>query len=202
MQVAGLAVAQEREVALGHEGARQIVHALDPAHARLDAGQAGVGEPMPEEEPGDGQQVEVARDRRRHASVHPVARLQERPVEAAPVVRHEPCLRGQLSGDEPEERELVGVVGQEELGDPERLAVPAPQPDEEDDGARARGQPRRLGVQAHEWARRIDREGEAGQGDAVDRQRQGRLLDAHDEALGLLLDGTVEELGEPDCPLA
>ena len=51
-------------------------------------------------------------------------------------------------------------------------------------------------------AHRIDREGEAGQGDAVDRQRQGRLLDAHDEALGLLLDGTVEELGEPDCPLA
>ena len=55
----------------------------------------------------------------------PVARLDQRPVEAAPVVAHEPGVRRDPAGDLREEGGLVRVVGEEQLGLAEHRRPPS-----------------------------------------------------------------------------
>jgi len=92
------------------------VRPFDPADLRFDRRQSGRTKPVLPELSGDRKKVNVARNRRRLASVHPEACHDERPVEALAVVCHEPSVRGDAFTDEIEQRVLVGVVGKQKLG--------------------------------------------------------------------------------------
>ncbi len=112
---------------------RRDLPALDVAHARdteqlaFDGAQAGVLHAMPEHAAHERQQVEVAGVDRRRLAGHPVPGLEERPVEAAPVVGHEPCVRRDPARDLLEQRRLVRVIREQQLDLPEGVAVPARQ---------------------------------------------------------------------------
>ena len=62
-----------------------------PQQRFLRCAKARVGHPVAEDPPDEREQVEVAGMRRRSASAHPIAGDEQRPVEAAPVVGHEPA---------------------------------------------------------------------------------------------------------------
>ena len=79
---------------------------------------------------------------------HPVAGDQQRPVEAAAVVGHEPAVGRDVARERVKHGRLVGVVGEQQLDLPEPVALPPAETDEERDGPGGRREPGRLGVEA------------------------------------------------------
>lgn len=110
---------------------------------------------------------------------HPISCNQERPVEAAPVIGHEPRLRRDERRQAMEEGPLLGLIRQEQLNLPELLAFPPAKAHEEGDGAGCRSETRRLGVQADEGhvGRRLARE--ARECVPVDGDRARGSFDSH-----------------------
>ena len=97
--------------------------AAPPPRSAAERRSSGGGTDAPDE----GQQVEVAGMDRGRATRHPVARDEQRPVEAAPVVGDEPGRRRDARPSSVEERRLVGVVGEQQLDLPEAV-LPSHQP--------------------------------------------------------------------------
>lgn len=145
--------------------------------------------------PSDGQQVQVSGEDRRRLVLQTVAGSDERPVERAAVVRHEPRLRRELPGQGREKRRFVGMVGQHELPDAELVLLPAAHAHEEGERPGTRPEPRRLGVQAHQWARQVDGVGEPRQALRVERQAAAPIDDDR-RPCGRLLDTSPEGRGE------
>ena len=134
-------------------------------------------------------------DRRRPA-VHPVAGDEQRPVEAAAVVGHEPAVGRQVRRQRLEQRGLVAVVRQQELDLPERVPDPPAEPDEEGDGPGGRRQPGRLRVEADQRRVRRRLAGERRQPDPVERDRPGRDLAADHDAPRVAHDLAVDRRGQ------
>jgi hypothetical protein len=147
---ARLAPAQVVEVAARNLPAGDVRVAPQPQQLRLDRRQTGIGHPMPEEPADDRQQVEVPGMQRRIRTRHAVARDEQRPVEAATVVRDEPAARRNPRGELGEECGLIGMIWEQELHLAEPAAFPPAQPDEEREGARRRRQARGLRVEAEQ----------------------------------------------------
>src|SRR6185295_12546673 len=77
----------------------------------------------------------------------PVARLEERDVEGAPVERDDAGEAPQVLGQPPQERRLLRVIPHEVLPDAEAIPVDEAEAHEERGGAGAPGEPRGLGVE-------------------------------------------------------
>jgi hypothetical protein len=117
---------------------------------------------------------------RRVLARHSVASHEQRPVEAAAVVRHEPAVARNPRGELGQERRLVGVIRQQQLGLPEQAALPPPEPDEEREGPGGRREAGRLGVQAEQGSVGGRLSGQSGEALAIHWQDRSRRLD-HDE---------------------
>ena len=172
----------------------------DPADAQqlaLDGAQPRVLHPVLEHPAHERQQVEVPGVGRRGPSRQPVAGLDQRPVEAAPVVRHEPRVGRHPAGDLGEQRGLVGVIGEQQLGLAEARAVPAREADEERERPGRGREPGRLGVEAHE--RRVRRRvtGEPRQPLAVHRDVERGEHAPDEPAIRRVRDVGAERGGEP-----
>ena len=77
--------------------ALDVAVAMRAEQLDLDRPKPGVGHPMPEDPTDERQQVKVAGERRWGGTRHPVPRDEQRPVEAAAVVGHEPRVRGEVA---------------------------------------------------------------------------------------------------------
>ena len=104
------AAAQEPEVAARDLPAVDVAVPVQAQQARLGGSQPGVAQPVAEHPADDRQEVEVAGMDRRGPAVHPVPGDEQRPVEAAAVVGHEPAL---------------GMAGATRSGAPARRRGPA-----------------------------------------------------------------------------
>jgi hypothetical protein len=144
----GLAPAEVIEISAGNLPARDVRAASKAEQLRFDRRQPRIRHPVAEDTPDQRQEIEVASVQRWIRTRHPIPGHEERPVEAAAVVRDEPATglnpRRQLG----EERRLVGVIGQQELDLPEAAALPPAEPDKEGERARGRREPGRLGIEA------------------------------------------------------
>jgi hypothetical protein len=107
---AGLAEAEVVEEARRDLPAGDVGVAAEAEQLGLDRGQAGVAHPVPKDPPHQRQQVEVARVQRWVRARHPISGDEQRPVEPAPVVGHEPAVPRDVRGQLVEERRLVGMV--------------------------------------------------------------------------------------------
>jgi hypothetical protein len=156
----GLAEAEVVEVAgrnlpAGHVGV--------PAQAEqlgFDRRKPSVGHPVAKDSADERQQVQVTGVEWRVRAGHPVARDQERPIEASAVVGDQPAVARDVRGQLAQQCRLIGVVGKEELNLPEAAALPPAEPDEERQRAGSGGQARRLGIEAEEGSirRRLARQ--------------------------------------------
>ena len=159
--------------------------------------QARVRQAVAEEPPNQQQQVEVAVGRGRPVAVHSKARLEQRPVEASTVVRHEPGIRRRLGPERVEQGALFGVVRQGQLQQSQPIALPPRQADQEGDRAGGAAQAGRLGVQAEEGSGGRRHPRQAGQSIPIDRQIDGPELTA-DVPAARRLDGiAIEPLCQP-----
>lgn len=181
-ELARLAVPEEAEIALGDLPAGDVGVPPDAEQGGLDRRETGVCEPVPEQTPDDRQEVEMARVGRRACAGEPVAGDDERPVEAAPVVGHEPAPGRHVAGELVEERRLVRVVWQEQLELAEPATLPPPETDEEGEGAGGRRQARRLGVEAKQRRGRGRLAGQSRQAIAIERQERRGRLEPHEGA--------------------
>ncbi len=188
---------QEPEIARRDLPAIDIPMALHPEQARLGGAQASVVEAVAEQPAHDRQEIEVAAVLGRRTAVHPVARDEQRPVEAASVVRHEPGIGRDRGRHGLEQGRLLGMVGEEQLDLPEPVAGPPAEPDEEGHGPGRGGEPRRLGVEADERrvGRRLARQ--CRETVPIDRERPGPAVVADDGPEARADDLGVECGGQP-----
>ena len=98
------------EVAVRDQRARQVSLAQTPAMPRSTLASLRVRQPVLPELSRERQQVQVAGVRGCRLPLEPVARDEQRPVERAPVVRHQPGVRRDLRRQGGEERRLVRLV--------------------------------------------------------------------------------------------
>ena len=122
---AGATGAKIVEVELRNQPAREIVRAIELQQAPFSLGEAAAGHAVLVEATNRVQQVEVRqRAERRRQPRHRQARLDERNVEGAPVVRHEALEARGVGGEHRQHRLLVRQVGEEVLAhaEGERLA--------------------------------------------------------------------------------
>ena len=145
-----LAEAQEVEVARRDLPAGDVAVAAQPEELRLHRREARVGHPVAEHAPDERQQVQVAGMQRRVRAGHPEAGDEQRPVEAAAVVRDQPAAARDPRRQLGEQRRLVGVVGEQQLDLAEAAALPPAESDEERERARGRREPGRLRVKAEQ----------------------------------------------------
>ena len=150
----GIAGPQPREVALGDEGAGQVVVSAHAADARLHAGQPGIRESMAPDLACHAQQVQVRGIDRWWATMQPIPAADERPVEGPAVVAHERRVRRQMPLQHLEQRRLVRVVGQQQLADHELVALPAAERHQERHRAGGRAQTRWSRCRGRRWAGR------------------------------------------------
>jgi len=130
---------------------RHVVHALEAQHVTLegDETKAAPGA-LAVDAPCDVKQIEMGRLGRRRRPRHHEARAKQGHVEALAVERHEHRCRLDAFAQALEHRRFLAERPHEQLFEDQRglaAAVPKRQPDEERDGARAPGEPRRLRVQ-------------------------------------------------------
>jgi hypothetical protein len=145
-----LAPAEVVEVAAGNLPAGDIRAPSQPEQLRLDRPEARVRHAVAEDPAHDRQQIEMARVPGRIRAGHPIPRHEEWPVEAPPVVRHQPASRRDPGGQLGEECRFVGVIREQELDLPESAALPPAQPDEERQCSRGGREPRGLRVEAEQ----------------------------------------------------
>ena len=152
--------AQDVEVARRDLPTLDVTDPANPEQHRLDRPKAGVRQPVSEYATDERQEVEVAGGWWGRSTDHPIARDEERPVEAAPVVRHEPRVGRDERGEQVEQRRLVGMVREQKLDLAEVIVFPPPETDEEGERAGRGGEAGRLRVEADERcaARRLARQ--------------------------------------------
>jgi hypothetical protein len=175
-----LAESQVVEVPAGDLPAWNVAVAPQPEQLGLDGAQPSICHSVAEHTPDERQQVQVAGVQRRVGAGHSVARDQQRPVEPAAVVRHEPAIARNARRQLGKERRLVGVVWQEQLDLSEETALPPAKPDQERERARRRCEPGRLRVEAEQGSigRWLPRQ--RGKPNPVDRQQRRRRLDDYE----------------------
>ena len=139
----------------------------------------------------------MAGERRWVAAGHPVAGDEEGPVEATPVVRHEPRIRRNVRCQSGEQAALGRMVWQEELNLAEAIRLPPAEPDEEGDGPGRRGQTGRLRVEADQRNAGRRQARQRPEPLPVDRQDDGRRLDPDDRPGRIEDQLAVERLGQP-----
>jgi hypothetical protein len=188
---------QELEVPRRDLPAADVRMPAQPKEHRLNGSEARVRHPVPEHATHEWQQVEMARVDRRILAGEPVASDEERPVEAAAVIRHEPGVRRDVARQLGEERRLVRVVREEELDLPEAAPFPPPQADQERERPGGRGEPGRLGVEAEEGSARRWLTRQSGQPFPIERQERRRGLDPDEAAAGRPNELAVEFGGKP-----
>lgn len=111
---------QEAEVAGGDLPAVHVVVPGHPEQDRLDRLQPGVDHPVAEHPADDREEIQVAVVRRRVATGEPIPGDQQRPVEPAPVVGHEPGVRRDVPPELVEQGRFIGVIRQQQLDLAER----------------------------------------------------------------------------------
>ena len=131
----------------------------------------------------------------RSPTVQAVAVGDERPVEGAPVVGDQDRVRREVALEGVEERGLVRVVGEEQLPDDHDIPVPAAERHEEGKRPGGRAESGRLGVEAHDGSRRIDRVGHVAQRPEVHLERRPPLHD-DDRACGRTEDAAADASGQ------
>ena len=85
---------EKLEVAAGDLPAFHVSDSVEAKELRFSRPEAGVGHSMPEQPAHDREQIQVATVERGGAAGQAVARDEERPVESAPVVGHQPGIPG------------------------------------------------------------------------------------------------------------
>ena len=177
---ARIAVDEEREIPLRDLPAGDIGVASHPQQGRFHGAEPGVQRPVAEQSPDDGQQIEVARMDRRRPPGEPVAGHDERPVETATVVCHQPAVVGNMPGQLGEQRRLIGMVGQEQLDLPEATALPPSEAHQEGEGACRGREARRFGVEAEQGSVRWRLPRQCCEPLAIERQDRRRCLEPHE----------------------
>jgi hypothetical protein len=145
-----LAEAQEVQVSGRDLPARNICVAAKPQQLSFDGGEARVRHPVAKHATHQRQQVQMPGMERRVGAGHPIPGDEQRPVEAAAVVRDQPAVAWNVAGEFAEERGLVGMVRQQQLDLPEPAALPPAEPDEKGERPRRGRQARRLRVKAEQ----------------------------------------------------
>lgn len=188
------ATPQESEVAARDLPAFDIADAVKAEQFRLGGTEAGIRHAMAKEPPDDRQEIEVARMCRWRLPGKPIPGDQQGPVEATPVVGHEPGIRRDRRLQGPEQRAFLAVVGEEELHLPKMIRFPPAEADEERNRTRGGRESRRLRVQADERrvAGRLTRQRR--EANAVHRQDPRGRLAADDHAVRAPHDLTVESI--------
>ena len=138
---------EQVEVNAGYLPALHVAGATNAEQAALDRPKARVLETMPEDATDERQQVEVTGRRRRCAPAHPVARDEERPVEAAAVIGDQPGVSRNELGHALQEGRLVGLVGKHQLDATKGCSFPPAEPDQEDKRSDRGAETRRLRVE-------------------------------------------------------
>lgn len=198
-QRARLAIGEEGEVPLGDLPAGDVAVPPDAKQGGLDGPEPCVHRAVTKEPADDRQEVEMAGMRRRRPASEPIPRDEQRPVEAATVVGHEPPVEPHVPGELGQERRLVGVIRQEQLDLAEPAALPPADPHEECQGAGRGGEARGFRVEAEQGSVRRGLARERGQPLAIDRQDGRRCLEA-DERPTLRDDElAIEGRGERLC---
>ena len=116
----------------------QVVRHAARRRPPLDAGQPGVGEPVPPQRARQRQQVEVAGVRRRRPAVEAEASDEQRPVEGSAVVRDEPGVWRDERREVARKSGSSDWSGKHELAGHEALSPPTAQTDDEGQRARVR----------------------------------------------------------------
>ena len=197
----GRSTAEEVEESPGDLPAIDVAVADASENLGLDGSKARIRHPMAEDAPDEGQEIEVARERRGGGSNHPVASDEERPVEPSPVVRHEPSVGRDVSGKSCEQSWLRGVVREQELHLSESVVLPPAEADEKRDRSGRRREPGRLRVLADERDVRWRQARQPCESFAVERQDDGRGLASHHGSRLVEQQLTVHGLREPASEL-
>ena len=163
--------------------ASNVCSPVQPEELGLDRSQPRIAHPVAEHTADEGQQVEMPRVERRVPAGHPVPGDEQRPVEAAAVVRHEPAVIGDARSELRQQRRLVGVIREEELDLPKAAALPPAEADEERQGSGRGREPGRLGVEAEEGSIRRWLPGERRESVAIDGQDRARRLDTNERSV-------------------
>jgi hypothetical protein len=170
-------VSQELQVAGGDLPARYVLVPGQAEKHRLRGLEPGVRHAVAVEAPDDREQVEVPEVGGRIGPRHAIPSDQERPVEPAAVVGHEPAVGRDVAPELLEEGGLVRVVRQQELYLAEPRTLPPADADEEGERARGGGESRRLRVEAEERRVRGRLPGQPGEPLAIDRHDRRPPLD-------------------------
>ena len=135
---------------------------------------------------------------RRRPPGQPVAGDKKRPVEGAPVVRHEPRCRRDRRCEGRQQGAFLPVVGEQELDLAELVPFPPAQSDQEGHGPCGSRQAGRLRVQADQ--RRPDRRlaREHGQTSTVHGQGPGRCLRSDDDTFAGVDHLSSDGVGQSD----
>ena len=206
-QLVGPLPAQVLEVHRGDQRARQVVVPEKAQHVLLDGSEAAVDQSRAPEPPGGAEQVHVEDLAGKPSPAEHEARLEQRQVEAGPVVRDEAVELPERLLEHGEQRGLLVEIAHEELAHLELVAVEEADADQERVGAGAAREPGGLGVEVEQAAPVGDRlaaaaqQGQRGRrGVARGQQRLRAVPVAHREPAAdhqelaplVLLDGAVE----------
>ena len=196
----GRASPQELQIAAGNLPAFHVTYTVQAEQLRLGCAQPGIGHPVTKQAAHDWQEVQMAIVWRSGPAGEPEPCDEERPVEAATVVRDEPGTRRDRRREGRQERPFVGVIGEQQLHLAEPIAFPPAEPDQEGQRPGRGGQTGRLGIETDK--RRVRRwlAGQTGEAVAIEWDGSRRLLAAHDGALGrnddLAVDSSRQLLSE------
>jgi hypothetical protein len=146
----GRSAAEEAEVAPRDLPAVDVVMSDDAEQRPFDGRQAGVVHPVAEQPAHDRQEVEVAGVIGCCPARQSVAGDEQRPVEAAPVVGHEPGVGRDVPAHLVEHHALLALVRKQKLDLAEGVADPPAEADQEGHRAGGGREAGRLGVEADE----------------------------------------------------
>lgn len=173
-----LTVTQELEIPSRYLRAGHVAMAPQAEQRGLHGLQPSIRHSVAKEAAHHRQQVQVAGVHGWAILPHAIAGHDQRPVEASAVVRDQPGRRRDVPPELRQQRRLVRLVGQEELGLAEHGPFPPPEPDQERQCPGRRGEPCRLGIETDQGysGRRLT--GQRGEPVALNRDHHGALFDS------------------------